>query len=82
MYVIIFLCIFKQNEDIKTEYMEILERLKNKQRKDHMKGSITGSVQANNRLMRELRDIYNSETFKKGLFIFKIYIEHLFVEVL
>ncbi|XKL61886.1 hypothetical protein PGB90_001719 [Kerria lacca] len=58
----------KTNEDIKTEYMEILERLKNKQRKDHMKGSITGSVQANNRLMRELRDIYNSETFKKGVY--------------
>lgn len=55
-----------QNEDMKTEYIEILERLKNKQRKDHMKGSITGSVQANNRLMKELRDIYNSETFKKG----------------
>jgi ubiquitin-conjugating enzyme E2 Q len=53
---------------MKTEYVEILERLKNKQRKDHMKGSITGSVQANNRLMRELRDIYNSETFKKGKF--------------
>lgn len=52
---------------MKTEYIEILERLKNKQRKDHMKGSITGSVQANNRLMKELKDIYNSETFKKGM---------------
>lgn len=55
-----------QNENMKTEYIEILERLKNKQRRDHMKGSITGSVQANNRLMKELRDIYNSDTFKKG----------------
>lgn len=56
-----------QNEDMKTEYIEILERLKNKQRCEHMKGSITGSVQANNRLMKELRDIYNSDTFKKGI---------------
>ncbi len=52
---------------MKSEYIEILERLKNKQRKDHMKGAVTGSVQANNRLMKELRDIYNSETFKKGM---------------
>lgn len=55
-----------QDEDMKSEYIEILERLKNKQRKEHMKGSVSGSVQANNRLMKELRDIYNSETFKKG----------------
>ncbi|XP_065221622.1 ubiquitin-conjugating enzyme E2 Q2 [Planococcus citri] len=57
-----------KNEDMKTEYIEILERLKNKQRRDHMKGAITGSVQANNRLMKELRDIYNSETFKRGVY--------------
>lgn len=55
---------------MKTEYIEILERLKNKQRRDHMKGAITGSVQANNRLMKELRDIYNSDTFKKGIISF------------
>ncbi|KAK7603755.1 hypothetical protein V9T40_003754 [Parthenolecanium corni] len=61
-----------KNEDMKTEYIEILERLKNKQRKDHMKGSITGSVQANNRLMKELKDIYNSETFKKGVYTIEL----------
>lgn len=68
MYSLTFITL--QDEDMKTEYIEILERLKNKQRRDHMKGSITGSVQANNRLMRELRDIYNSETFKKGKYFF------------
>lgn len=43
-----------------------LERLRNNQRQDYLKGSVSGSLQATDRLMKELRDIYRSDTFKKG----------------
>ena len=46
----------------------MLERLKAKQRGDYLKGTVSGSVQATDRLMKELRDIYKSEDFKKGSF--------------
>lgn len=40
-----------------------------------MQGSVTGSVQATDRLMKELRDIYKSESYKKGpsfIFLFTV----------
>lgn len=43
-----------------------LERLRHNQRQDYLKGSVSGSLQATDRLMKELRDIYRSDTFKKG----------------
>ena len=48
--------------------MKVLERLKAKQRGDYLKGTVSGSVQATDRLMKELRDIYKSDDFKKGSF--------------
>jgi ubiquitin-conjugating enzyme E2 Q len=48
------------------EHLAVLERLRQSQRQDHLKGSVSGSVQATDRLMKELRDIYRSESFKKG----------------
>lgn len=57
---------------LKADEMDIanlahLERLRNNQRQDYLKGSVSGSLQATDRLMKELRDIYRSDTFKKGL---------------
>jgi len=43
-----------------------LEKLKQMQRQDYLKGQPTGSVQATDRLMKELRDIYKSESYKNG----------------
>lgn len=48
------------------EHHNTLERLRQMQRQDHLKGQVSGSVQATDRLMKELRDIYRSDTFKKG----------------
>lgn len=48
------------------QHLETLERLRQNQRQDYMKGAVTGSVQATDRLMKELRDIYRSDSFKKG----------------
>jgi ubiquitin-conjugating enzyme E2 Q len=49
-----------------TEHLATLERLRQNQRQDYLKGSVSGSVQATDRLMKELRDIYRSDSFKKG----------------
>ena len=58
---------FKENVDgIDTENVIILEKLKQNQRKDYLQGSVSGSVLATDRLMKELRDIYRSDSYKKG----------------
>ena len=49
-------------------YVQVLERLKANQRRDYMKGTVSGSVQATDRLMKELRDIYRSPNFKSGAY--------------
>lgn len=56
------------------EHLATLERLRQNQRQDYLKGSVSGSVQATDRLMKELRDIYRSDSFKKGNFLSFIFI--------
>ncbi len=58
----------RQDEELKTEHLQVLERLKAKQRGDYLKGTVSGSVQATDRLMKELRDIYRSPSFKSGAY--------------
>ncbi|XP_062610880.1 ubiquitin-conjugating enzyme E2 Q2-like [Saccostrea cucullata] len=58
----------KEVEGIDTEQVMVLERLRQNQRQDYLKGSVTGSVQATDRLMKELRDVYKSESTKMGIF--------------
>nr|CAD7453024.1 unnamed protein product [Timema tahoe] len=53
-------------EEMDTQHLATLERLRQNQRQDYLKGSVSGSVQATDRLMKELRDIYRSDSFKKG----------------
>ena len=47
---------------------QVLEKLKANQRRDYLKGTVSGSVQATDRLMKELRDIYRSPSFKSGAY--------------
>ncbi|XP_013788058.1 ubiquitin-conjugating enzyme E2 Q1-like isoform X1 [Limulus polyphemus] len=58
----------KKDNNLSSEHSATLERLQQTQRQDYMRGSISGSVQATDRLMKELRDVYRSESFKKGVF--------------
>jgi len=58
----------RQDDDLGTEHLQVLERLKANQRRDYMKGTVSGSVQATDRLMKELRDIYRSPNFKSGAY--------------
>ena len=65
----------RQDEDVATEHLQVLERLKANQRRDYMKGTVSGSVQATDRLMKELRDIYRSANFKSGAYQVTFYIK-------
>lgn len=56
------------------EHLATLERLRQNQRQDYLRGSVSGSVQATDRLMKELRDIYRSDSFKKGFYIYSLII--------
>ncbi|KAL1492075.1 hypothetical protein ABEB36_012570 [Hypothenemus hampei] len=55
-------------DEMNVEHLATLERLRQNQRQDYLKGSVSGSVQATDRLMKELRDIYRSESFKNKMY--------------
>lgn len=68
-----------------SQHFATLERLRQTQRQDYLRGAVSGSVQATDRLMKELRDIYRSESSKKGKFqvnnsfhLFNSLIKHIF----
>uniref|UniRef100_A0A674DYJ9 Ubiquitin-conjugating enzyme E2Q family member 2 n=1 Tax=Salmo trutta TaxID=8032 RepID=A0A674DYJ9_SALTR len=58
----------KKSEDdgIEKENLAILEKIRKNQRQDHLNGAVSGSVQASDRLMKELREIYRSQSYKTG----------------
>ncbi|XP_059223456.1 ubiquitin-conjugating enzyme E2 Q2 isoform X1 [Stomoxys calcitrans] len=59
---------FLQKDEMEVEHLATLERLRQSQRQDYLKGSVSGSVQATDRLMKELRDIYRSDSFKSNMY--------------
>uniref|UniRef100_A0A8C7HWE4 E2 ubiquitin-conjugating enzyme n=1 Tax=Oncorhynchus kisutch TaxID=8019 RepID=A0A8C7HWE4_ONCKI len=60
----------KKSEDdgIEKENLAILEKIRKNQRQDHLNGAVSGSVQASDRLMKELREIYRSQSYKMGIY--------------
>uniref|UniRef100_A0A452FRA2 Ubiquitin conjugating enzyme E2 Q2 n=1 Tax=Capra hircus TaxID=9925 RepID=A0A452FRA2_CAPHI len=57
-----------EDEGIEKENLAILEKIRKTQRQDHLNGAVSGSVQASDRLMKELRDIYRSQSYKTGIY--------------
>lgn len=57
----------KEIDGISKDNWSLLEKVKATQRQDHMKGFQYGSPIANDRLMKELRDIFRSESYKNGI---------------
>ncbi|XP_046864831.1 ubiquitin-conjugating enzyme E2 Q2-like [Xenia sp. Carnegie-2017] len=55
-------------DEMSEENFVFLEKLKLRQREEHLQGVVSGSVQASDRLMKELREVYRSESFKNGLY--------------
>lgn len=53
---------------ISAEHCAVLEKIRLNQREDHLKGAVSGSVQATDRLMKEIREVYRSESFKRGVY--------------
>ncbi len=56
-------------DGLSKENWSLLEKVKSVQRNDHMKGVKFGSPMANDRLMKELRDIFRSDNYKNGEYI-------------
>lgn len=67
-----------KDEGISSEHTATLERLRQNQRQDYLRGSVSGSVQATDRLMKELREVYRSESFKKGVFTVELVNDSLY----
>lgn len=67
-----------KGDEMDTEHLATLERLRQNQRQDYLKGSVSGSVQATDRLMKELRDIYRSDSFKKGMYSLELVNDSLY----
>uniref|UniRef100_A0A3Q2WC75 E2 ubiquitin-conjugating enzyme n=1 Tax=Haplochromis burtoni TaxID=8153 RepID=A0A3Q2WC75_HAPBU len=57
-----------EDEGIEKENLAILEKIRKNQRQDHLNGAVSGSVQASDRLMKELREIYRSQSYKTGIY--------------
>ncbi|KAK3799503.1 hypothetical protein RRG08_052688 [Elysia crispata] len=65
-------------EGIDMENLAVLERLRQNQRQSYLKGSVSGSVQATDRLMKELRDIYKSDSFKNEIYTVELVNDSLY----
>ncbi|XP_075391367.1 ubiquitin-conjugating enzyme E2 Q2 [Tenrec ecaudatus] len=57
-----------EDEGIEKENLAILEKIRKTQRQDHLNGAVSGSVQASDRLLKELRDMYRSQSYKAGIY--------------
>lgn len=61
-----------KKDEMEVEHLATLERLRQTQRQDYLKGSVSGSVHATDRLMKELRDIYRSDSFKRNTYAIEL----------
>lgn len=61
-----------QDDDVSPEGREVLIRVSHAQREQHLQGVASGSITASDRLMKELKEIYRSDNFKRGIFWFYI----------
>lgn len=69
----------KSKEDgLSSEHYAKLEKLRQLQRDSYMKGATYGSVQATDRLMKELREVYKSDSFKNGVFTVELVDDSLY----
>ncbi|KAL5260734.1 hypothetical protein ACHWQZ_G010776 [Mnemiopsis leidyi] len=65
-------------EMMKPEQFASLERIKQSIRKDQEQGMLYGSVQATDRIMKELKEIYKSEGYKTGVYTVSINNDNLY----
>lgn len=73
--------LYKRDNDvdgISQENWSLLEKVKSTQRKDHLKGTKFGSPTANDRLMKELRDIFRSDNYKNEMYTIELVNDSLY----
>lgn len=69
----------KSREDgLSSEHHAKLEKLRQLQRDSYIKGVPYGSIQASDRLMKELREVYKSDSFKSGVFTVELIDDSLY----
>lgn len=66
------------DEGVSAEGRAVLARLNHAQREQHLMGVVAGSVTATDRLMKELKDIYRSEHYKKGVYSIELLKDSLY----
>ncbi|XP_057304924.1 ubiquitin-conjugating enzyme E2 Q2-like [Hydractinia symbiolongicarpus] len=62
----------KEKEEIGSDNFTQLQKLRVTQRQEYLTGRVSGSVQATDRLMKELKNIYASENFKAKLYTIEL----------
>lgn len=67
-----------KDDGLSSEHHAKLEKLRQQQRDNYMKGAPYGSVQATDRLMKELREVYKSDSFKSGVFTIELVDDSLY----
>lgn len=68
----------QSNDGIRTEDLATLERIRQNQRENYQNGSVAYSVQATDRLMKELREVFQSDSVKKGVFAVELINDNLY----
>jgi len=68
----------QMDDDVTPEGKEVLSRVQQAQRAQHLQGAPSGSVAASDRLMKELREIYRSDNYKKGVFSVELEKDNLY----
>lgn len=67
-----------RDEGLSSEHYAKLEKLRQIQRDSYVKGAPFGSVQATDRLMKELREVYKSDSYKSGVFTVELIDDSLY----
>lgn len=67
-----------KDEGLSVEHVVTLERLRQNQRKDYLKGNVSGSVQATDRLMKELKEVFRSDSYRRGVFAVELVNDSLY----
>jgi ubiquitin-conjugating enzyme E2 Q len=67
-----------KEEGLSSEHYAKLEKLRQLQRDNYMKGVPHGSLQATDRLMKELREVYKSDSYKNGIFTVELVEDSLY----
>ncbi|XP_066921578.1 ubiquitin-conjugating enzyme E2 Q2-like [Clytia hemisphaerica] len=62
----------KEKDEVGEANYSQLQKLRGVQREEYLSGKVSGSVQATDRLMKELKNIYKSDSFKKNLYTLEL----------